>query len=454
MSRCQSCGAFTSIVELPRDEAEKIARRRQGRGLRRRLLTRGVAVILVVGVVFWLLRFFFELAPNPPRASTDISASLAPSAWAQARRTPQNIGFTPEPPPVPPRVRWTYRTSKALHAAPAVVDNHVYFTTGDGRALALDRHTGGEKWVYVTGSLSASTPAVAGDWVIVAVRPGRVMALDRHTGELGWQTDLQHPIMAQTSPLVVQGSVYIGAADGKLYALDAATGRQRWAFATKDWILSTAAYTETDERVIVTSKDTLVYVIGAKSGRQRMAYPTGWGLHGGAGVAIQGERAYFSSTGGRVSAMAWRNLTYPWEKPLRLWQGRLYMWGVLKQAPEQKGRVWSTKVGGEVVHPPAVAHQSIYAVTVERGVASLATDTGAIQWQAELEVDATAAPTVAGDTLLIGTQTGVVGFDAHTGERLWAFNTQSKITGSPIVAGDAMYVVSHDGVLYAVTASK
>lgn len=113
-----------------------------------------------------------------------------------------------------------------------------------------------------------------------------------------------------------------------------------------------------------------------------------------------------------------------------------------------------TKVGGEVVHPPAVAHQSIYAVTVERGVASLATDTGAIQWQAELEVDATAAPTVAGDTLLIGTQTGVVGFDAHTGERLWAFNTQSKITGSPIVAGDAMYVVSHDGVLYAVTASK
>lgn len=106
------------------------------------------------------------------------------------------------------------------------------------------------------------------------------------------------------------------------------------------------------------------------------------------------------------------------------------------------------------MHPPAVAHQSIYAVTVERGVASLATDTGAIQWQAELEVDATAAPTVAGDTLLIGTQTGVVGFDAHTGERLWAFNTQSKITGSPIVAGDAMYVVSHDGVLYAVTASK
>lgn len=454
LSRCPSCGNYMGLVRLPRDEAERMAQRRQRRRLLRRVITLGAAVILVGGVTFWLLRFFLEWGPNPPRATTHISASLESNTWAQSRRTPQNTGFTPEFLPEPRHIRWTYRTSKALHASPAVLDNHVYLTTEDGRTLALDRETGDELWVYVSGSLSASAPAVAEELVIFSTRPGRVIALDRHRGELRWQTDLRHPIMALISPLVVQGSVYIGAADGKLYALDAATGRQRWAFATKNWILSTAAYTATDDRVIVASKDMLVYVVGAKTGRQRLAYPTGWGLHGGAGVAIQGERAYFGSSGGRVSAMAWRNITYPWEKPLRLWRGRLYMWGVLKNAPEQKGRVWSAKVGGEVVHPPAIAHQSVYAVTVERGVASLEVDTGAIRWQTELDVDATAAPTVAGSTVLIGTETGVIGLDAHSGQRLWAFPTHGKITGSPIVVGDTMYVASHDGVLYAMTSSE
>jgi len=67
----------------------------------------------------------------------------------------------------------------------------------------------------------------------------------------------------------------------------------------------------------------------------------------------------------------------------------------------------------------------------------------------------TAAPTVAGTTVLIGTQDGVVfGLDAHTGAVLWDFKTAGTITGSPIVAGDTMYVVSHDGTLYAVSRAE
>lgn len=200
--------------------------------------------------------------------------------------------------------------------------------------------------------------------------------------------------------------------------------------------------------LVRTSRDEAEKIARRRQRRQRLR------RDGGAGVAIAGERAYFGSSGGRVSAMAWRNITYPWDKPLRLWRGRLYMWGVLKHAPEQKGRVWSTRVGGEVVHPPAIAHDAIYVVTIERGVVSLEADTGAIRWQAELDVDATAAPTVAGKTVLIGTESGVMGLDANSGAHRWAFRTHGKITGSPIVAGNTMYVPSHDGVLYAVTASK
>ena len=81
--------------------------------------------------------------------------------------------------------------------------------------------------------------------------------------------------------------------------------------------------------------------------------------------------------------------------------------------------------------------------------------TGAEQWRTDLGMAITAAPTVAGTAVLIGTQDGVVfGLDAHTGAVLWDFKTAGKITGSPIVAGDTMYVVSHDGTLYAVTRAQ
>jgi outer membrane protein assembly factor BamB len=64
---------------------------------------------------------------------------------------------------------------------------------------------------------------------------------------------------------------------------------------------------------------------------------------------------------------------------------------------------------------------------------------------------ATAAPTVAGATVLIDNKDGVVfGLEAHTGEVLWEFKTAGRIGGSPIVVGDTMYVVSFDGMLYAV----
>ncbi len=86
---------------------------------------------------------------------------------------------------------------------------------------------------------------------------------------------------------------------------------------------------------------------------------------------------------------------------------------------------------------------------------ALDTVTGSTRWVAALGVDITAAPTVAGASVLIGTKDGVVvGLEAHTGEVLWECKTAGSIIGSPIVVGDTMYVVSFDGALYAVTRAE
>src|SRR4029453_11065313 len=300
--RCGNCGLFSELAILSRPEAEQLARQRQRRALRRRLMRLAVALALVGGATVWALGVFLDLGPSPPSATTRASASLAPHTWAQVRRTPHRSGFTPDAVPFPPQVTWTYRTSQPLLASPAVVEEHVYLTTGDGRTIALDRHTGQLVWEYRSGWLSTSPPAVTDDAVIFAVRPGRVVALHRQSGTLRWETAIKSPIVA--SPIVVQGTVYIGAADKKLYALDAATGRQRWAFATQDWIVSAVAYA--GDRHIVASKDSRLHVGGAETGRRRLLYETGIGRHIGAGPAIAGERAFFGTVGARVWAIDWQ----------------------------------------------------------------------------------------------------------------------------------------------------
>ena len=228
------------------------------------------------------------------------------------------------------------------------------------------------------------------------------MSLNRQNGALRWDTQLNGPILA--SPVVVNGTVYLGAADKHLYALDAATGRHRWAFATQDWIVSAVAYA--GDRVIVASQDSRLHVVSAETGRRRLLYETGIGRHIGAAPAVQGDRAYFCSVGGRVWAIDWQATTYPLERGLLFWQTNLYVWGMLSTSPVQKGSVWSKRVGGDVRNTPALAHDMVYVPNAQGKVIALDAATGTERWQASVGVSITAAPTVAGSTVLIGTNQG------------------------------------------------
>jgi outer membrane protein assembly factor BamB len=448
---CPACGGFFDLAIVPRAEAEQIARERRRRSWRRRLVRYGVALAFVGGATGWALAALFDIGIDPPSATTGISPSVAPDTWSQVRRTPENTGFIADSAPFPQRVRWTYGASGSLLASPAVTQSHVYLTTGDGRTVALDRQTGHVVWEYASGGPSSSTPAIAGDLVIFAIRPGRVMALNRRTGARVWEADLRHSILA--SPIVMHGTVYIGTVDKKLFALDAASGRERWAFTTGAWVVDAVAYAT--DRVIVPSQGSRVHVVSVQTGRERLVYDTGIGRFIGAGVAILGDRAYFGTARGRVWAIDWQATNYPLERALMFWKLHLYVWGMLSQPPVQKATVWSRRVGGDVVHTPAIAHDTVYFTTSQGKVLALETGTGRERWSADLKADITAAPTVAGTSVLIGTRRGIVfGLEASTGEVLWEFKATSEISGSPIVVRDTMYVVSSDGTLYAITGAK
>ena len=419
-------------------------------------LVRGVFLLaLAVGLTVWGVLVFFELGPNPPGATTHVAAEVVQGVWTQVGRTPENSGFTPDPAPVPQRIEWSYETSEPLLASPAVDGERLYLATQTGLIVALDRRSGEELWRYdtghPTGSPATATPAVAGDFVIAAVRPSHVVGLDRGTGELLWERDLKISVMA--SPIVVDGSVYVGAGDTKLHALDAATGQERWTFDVRDRVTVPVAYA--DDAVVVANEESLIHIVDTNTGLKRFVYDTGAGSRGRnlrGGPAIHGEVAYFHTQGGMVWAVNRKTITYPFERALAYWTTNFYLWGLMSEPRLQKGTMWIERVGGTLMHGPAVAHGTVYTASVEGRVSALDAGSGEARWTAQLDTEISSGLTVAGDTLVLGTDDGrVLGFAAGDGKVLWDFNVGGRISGNPVVAAGTIYLVSEDGNVYAVT---
>lgn len=412
------------------------------------LVLRGLPLAVLLVLVIWGATAFFNLGASAPAASTSLTADLSPGAWAQGRRTTQNTAFTPDPAPVPGRIKWTFVTDEPLDSSPAIVDGLVYLTTGDGRVVALDQSTGKLAWEYRTGLVSSSTPVVAGDLIIAVFTPGLLVAMDRDTGAKRWEIDIDQPILS--SPILAEGTLYFGAGDWKLHALDAATGEELWSFVTKDWIVSPVAYA--DGTVVVASQDSNVYVVDADSGRQRLMYSTGYQRFGG-GPTIDGDTVYVSSDRGWIWAIDRLAKSYPGQRKLFKLKINLYVWQVMSDQPIQPGGLWSKRVGGQVKGLLAVAHDTVYGTTEKGQVFAHDADTGNKKWSTQLKVRVSTSPSIAGDTVLVGTEEGeVFGLNAANGDVLWQFQAATaEIVESPVVAGDTMYVASVDGTLYAIT---
>ena len=447
--RCDRCWLLLrKVVAVPRSHAESREIGKKRRILINRLIRPILAIAISIGFTTWGLLVFIDREPTPENAVTDINVTVNSKTWALGRGDPQNTAFTRAQARTPKEINWTYSNPMSLLASPSVVDGRVYLTTQDGLAVALDAETGKTLWEHSTGLPSSSTPAVTNGIVVIGLRPGEIVALDNETGSVLWhwrKRDGENHIF--TSPIIVNGTVYVGSGR-TLRAFDVYTGQQLWDFKTKEWILSPVAYK--DDTIVIATRDSLIHIVDAKTGKMRFVFDSGR-TRFGEGPLVHENIAYFTSYGGLVWAIDRLAITYPIERAVWYWKFQFFMWNMISAPPQQKGSIWGTRVGGDILSNPAFAHSKVYVANVQGKVFALDAGTGKVLWETDVGFHTSTAPTVAGTTVLIGTVDGLVfGLDTDTGEILWNFKVHGTVTDSPIVVDDTMYVIAADGKLYAV----
>ena len=158
-------------------------------------------------------------------------------------------------------------------SSPVVVENTVYFGSGDGNLYALDTGSGDLKWRFPTGDVVHASPAYADGLVYFGSWDSYFYAVDAVTGKEKWRFHggedalIHNQVGFQSSPMVANGIVYTGCRDSNVYALDARNGKEKWRFNNEmSWVISTPSLAD-GKLLFATSDSSLYHAVDAVTGK-------------------------------------------------------------------------------------------------------------------------------------------------------------------------------------------
>ena len=276
----------------------------------------------------------------------------------------------------------------------------------------------------------APQPAVEGGRVYAAGRTGRVHALDLETGHNHWTSDLRTPLSA--GPAAGHGLVVVGATNGTLVALDIADGRTRWQVQLSGEVLARPALSPTV--VVVRTVDGRLRGLSAETGRELWMVehrPPRLTVRGTAAPTVVGNVVLAGFDNGRIGAYSLRDGEQLWENLIAAARGRTEI--------ERLADVDSAL---------QALGQDVYAVSYGGRLASVALESGQIQWVTEmsshngLSVDWTTVYVAAADG-------EVVGVNRASGAEIWRQNAlRMRRLTAPTPFGQSVVVGDFEGWLH------
>ncbi|MHB1355458.1 MAG: outer membrane protein assembly factor BamB family protein [Anaerolineae bacterium] len=322
----------------------------------------------------------------------------------------------------------------------AATDDSVYAVLATGKVVALDAATGLERWYYPitqpsSGGLGAlfapkptgeqqtvvdavyGLPVITDDLVIVGAYNNRLFAFNRTSGQKVWEYTTLGPIVGGITDF--EGYIYFGAADSgvsasRVYALRSITPTAEVAWdvpVTKHWIWGAPAADE--KQLYIGSMDHHVYALNRETGAIVWEQDMGAAVPGS--VSLADNVVYVGGVAKKLTALRSDTGEMLWEKALGQW-------------------VWGQAV---------VSNSVVYVGTLDGIVHALAVQDGSLKWDSvQLEGAIRAGPVIAGEYLVIGTDTGVIyRIQMATGkaEKLYTI-TGASVLSKIAVVGDRLYV--------------
>jgi len=312
------------------------------------------------------------------------------------------------------------------------------------------------KYPLLAGALIAAAiamPAMAQDWPMF-------MGDARHTGIAATaSTDIiklkpvwRHRLAAEisASPVVVGNLLYVAAENGNLYAFDLTTHKQVWLYRTEGGIGSTPAFA--DGKLYVLSRDGYLAALDAATGKALWRFRTG------------GE-ARFGVPGGYGMPKADGITPDPWDfwlsSPL-VQDGRVYFGSsdhhvyALDAITGQEA--WRFEADDSIHAAPALSDGRLFIATWGTTLYALDAATGAKLWDFQGGKDAdigifqgfSAAPTVDGETVYIGSRDGYMrAFNVADGTLRWAYDAEkSWVLATAAVDADSLYFPTSDTTVF------
>ena len=191
----------------------------------------------------WVVVENIGLARFVPAPASDLTSELRVGDWPTEGGSPLRANAAPGPPTtLTGEIAWTADLGAPQGSGPVVMEGSVYAGDANGCVHAFAASDGAPLWNRCLGAPISSTPSVAGHLIYLGMLDGRLTALDRGNGSIVWTFHTGAPV--RSSAAVVDGVLYAGSSDHRLYALDALTGEERWSFATAGRITYSPAVNE------------------------------------------------------------------------------------------------------------------------------------------------------------------------------------------------------------------
>ncbi|MEM5426896.1 outer membrane protein assembly factor BamB [Cupriavidus oxalaticus] len=313
---------------------------------------------------------------------------------------------------------------------PAAAGNNVYVSSHNGNVMALEGASGRVLWKAKTDLDLTSGPGSNGSVTAVAGEKGAIYAFDA-SGKQIWKKQVNGEVLS--APLVGNGLVVVRTTDTRVFGLDAETGERRWIYQRSQTPLNLRA-----AMGMVFAGDGIV--MGFPGGKLGVLTPGNGVLRWESTISYPKGVSEIE----RLNDVTGQPMISGRQVCATTFQGRVACLELTNGQP-QWGKDFSSPSG------PAQDDNAIYASDEQSVVHAFDRQNGSERWKNDqMRNRRLGAPLALGRSVVMGDFEGYVHFlSRDDGQVVARMKTDgSAITAAPVVAGQTLVIQTRDGDVF------